>query len=236
MSRPLVVLLRARTAEDPFAAALAGGGFEVGFIPVLNFSFVGREALRQRLARAADYEAIILTSPRAVDAVRAAGEPGAWAGRRAYAVGPLTARRARELGLEVRGEDALTAEALAERIVEDAPRGPLLFLAGSRRRDVLPQRLHAAAVPFDELVVYHTTLAPPAGMPAEADWAVFFSPSGVEAARGAPTFPWNSVRRAAIGPTTAAALERAGHPPAAVAAEPSPRGLLAALRSAPNPS
>ncbi|WP_243663896.1 uroporphyrinogen-III synthase, partial [Rhodothermus marinus] len=73
-------------------------------------------------------------------------------------------------------------------------------------------------------------------LPAEApDWVVFFSPSGLEAARRLP-IAREQVRVAAIGPTTAAALQQEGWEVAAVARTPTPEGLLAALQEATNPS
>jgi uroporphyrinogen-III synthase len=73
---------------------------------------------------------------------------------------------------------------------------------------------------------------PPRLPAAPARWAAFFSPSGVDAARLAPEAPWNTVRKAAIGPTTAERLRREGLPPRAVADRPTPDALAAAIETA----
>ncbi len=232
--RPTILLLRhpgALGAEDPYCAAFEAVGFRARCVPVLRFERAHEAALSERLAHPARYGGLVLTSPRAAEAVQA-GDLTAWRSKPAFVVGPATAAVMRALGLRPEGEQAGEAEALAEFIVLHRFDRPLLFLCGDRRRDVLPDRLRAAAVPFEELVVYRTL--PEAGAlgglaACPPDWVAFFSPSGVEAALAAPGFPWNRVSRAAIGPTTAAALRAAGHPAAAVAAEPTPDALAAAV-------
>ena len=157
--------------------------------------------------------------------------------RPVWAVGPATAEAARAAGLPVIAGDFGTADALAARLEAEAGAAeagvaalPFLFLCGDRRRDVLPDRLRAAGLAVAEHVVYRAHLAlervPPQA--AAPDWAVFFSPTGVEVAHAVPAFPW-SARLAAIGPTTAAALEAGGHAVAAVAAAPTPDALAHAL-------
>ncbi len=226
-----IVLLRtARGAPDPFVAAFEAVGFEAVCVPSLRFEFVDGEALAERLRQPGRYGGLVLTSPRAAEAVRRAGElPEAWRERPAFAVGPATGEAARALGLEATGEGAGTAAALAAVIGAEPPTKPLLFLAGDRRRDDLPEALDAARIPFEEVTVYRTLLLPVRLPEPAPEWTAFFSPSGVEAALASAGFPWNSLRTAAIGPTTAAALRAAGHPPEAVAAHPTPEALAAAV-------
>ena len=204
-----------------------------------------------------------------------------WRNRPFYAAGPETARRARVLGFEPIGAEAGSAAELAERIVADRrpdPQAgrPLLFLAGNRRRDDLPDRLAEARVPMEELIVYRSELrrsldwtpSEPAGNPSPEPssdaareptrgparerrsddshrsetegpregpiWIVFFSPSGLEAVTRSGGIPFDRYRCAAIGPTTAEALREAGRTVAAVAEEPTPEALLAAIASAPD--
>jgi uroporphyrinogen-III synthase len=232
VSGPLVVLLRASEGSDPYALALARAGFETAFRPVLRYTFINGEALVRRLEHPDLYESLVLTSPRAVAAIAARGGPRSWTGSTVYAVGPATAAAASDLGLSVRGQEAHDGASLADVILQDERQGPVLFLCGNRRRDVLPRALRKAGVDVEELVVYRTDIAPPERPPDDAKWAVFFSPSGVEAALASPDFPWNSLRTAAIGPATAEALHLSNHPPSAVASEPSPEGLVAALAGA----
>lgn len=229
--RPLVLLLRDARPPDPYVAALAAAGFDVRCVPVLRFESVGRDALAATMTQAEAFAGLILTSPRAADALHGLDLSG-WQTKPTFVVGPATAEAARELGLRPEGEEAGQADELADRIAARRFDAPLLFLCGDRRRDVLPDRLRAAGIAVEEHVVYRTLLDASAlreagGRP--PDWVVFFSPSGVDAAREAVAVSWNRVRKAAIGPTTADALRAAAFSPAAVAAAPTPEALAAAI-------
>ncbi|MFB6272214.1 MAG: uroporphyrinogen-III synthase [Salinibacter sp.] len=236
---PDVILLRSADAPDRYQRAFAEAGVRAVCEPVLTFAFPNQQALADHLGRHDRYGALVATSPRSATALRRLFEEQAdlaeaWQDTPAFAVGPKTARRLQEVGLQPRGEDAGDAEALADRIVEAAPSTPLLFLCGNRRRETLPDRLRAADVSFEELIVYETrtrqdlTLPPSRGASAET-WLVFFSPSGLEAVQQADTTDLGTYRVAAIGPTTAGALEEAGYAVEAVAREPSPDALVTAL-------
>ncbi len=234
--RPRVLLLRSPLDPDPYAEALAEAGFEAASVPVLRFTFPHQEALAGRLARPHWYGGLICTSPRAVEALAdglrgISDQKAAWAARPAYAVGPRTAGALRKIGFAPKGAASGTAEALAAHI--EPAEAPLLFLAGNRRRDTLPRALEAAGVPFAEQCVYETHVRTDLDFSEEPapDWVVFFSPSGIEAARQARGIDWRTVRKAALGPTTAAALKEAGWTVEAVAEVPTPEALAAALRA-----
>lgn len=236
---PDVILLRSADEPDRYLAAFDRAGLQAVCEPVLTFAFPNQAPLRGRLEREGEYEALVATSPRAATALERLfadreGLAESWEGRRAYAVGPKTAERLRAVGLEPRGHSAGDAEALAAYIVDDAPPARLLFLSGNRRRDTLPDGLRNEDVPFDELVVYETRTRTALTLPAtnETPWLVFFSPSGLEAVEHAESVDLAEYRIAAIGPTTGGALEDAGHSVEAVAAEPSPDGLVSAITAA----
>ncbi|WP_263786262.1 uroporphyrinogen-III synthase [Salinibacter grassmerensis] len=238
---PDVILLRSADEEDPdrYRTACRQAGLRAVCEPVLAFEFPRQGQLRDRLASSDPYAGLIATSPRATAALdRVFSTHDAlvdeWTDRLAYAVGPKTAARLRALGLRVRGADTGTADALAAQIIEADPDGPLLFLSGNRRREALPEALRAAAVPFDELVVYETHPRTDLNVPGpeQTPWLVFFSPSGLEAVTHAEGVDVQDHRLAAIGPTTAGALKAEGHVVEAVADEPSPDGLVAALQEA----
>lgn len=231
-----VFLLRSGSDPDPYVEAFAAAGLAAECVPVLSFSFPRQGALRERMERPKDYGGLICTSPRAVRALRdvlskAAVEAGTWTKKAVYAVGPRTAGALRVLGFEPVGEESGGAGALSSVIASSKT---LLFLCGNRRRDTLPDALTDARIPFEELVVYEThtrsDLALPAGAP--GDWLAFFSPSGIEAIERAPRVDPRIYRRAAIGPTTAAALDDHGWPPEATAATPTPASLVEAVRHA----
>ena len=126
-----------------------------------------------------------------------------------------------------------------------APPGPVLFVCGERRLDALPAGLQAARIAVLEVPVYRMQALAPAQL--QAEWAagaaagglqapaqplvaVLFSPSGVEAAAAAGLLQGPTLL-VAIGPTTAQALALAGLQCAAVATEPTPRGVLQAICS-----
>lgn len=229
---PLVVLLHTPEVPDPFEAALGAAGFRARSLPVLRFVPVGRDALAGALAVPDRHGGLILTSPRAAEALHDLPLDPRWQHKPAFAVGPKTASVAEALGLDVFGRTAGTAEGLADEIARCRFEAPLLFLCGNRRRDALPQRLAEAGVPVRELCVYETHPRTDLHLGVVPTWLVFFSPSGVEAVqRNAQIDPLRA-RRAAIGPTTAGALRAAGWPPSAVAPEPTPEALAAALQAA----
>lgn len=232
--RPNVLLLRSPREPDPYVAALDAAGFTAQCVPVLRFEFVGRDTLAEHIQRPEEYAGLTLTSPRTVAALKDF-DLAAWRNHPAFVVGPRTAAEARRLGLRTMGEESGSADDLADMIAARSFERPLLFLCGDRRRDTIPDRLRAAGVAFDELVVYRTTgdaeaLAEAVEPP--PDWIVFFSPSGVETADVLAGPSWNRIFHAAIGPTTAEALRTAGLAPAAVAEAPTPEALAAALTHA----
>lgn len=238
--RPDVILLRSEDeGDDRYVSAFEEVGVRAICEPVLSFGFPNQSALRDHLERRDQYAGIVATSPRVASALErlfADREDLAqrWNGAPAYAVGPKTARRLRDVGLEPRGDDAGDAEALASQIIEEVPSAPLLFLCGNRRRDTLPNRLRAADVPFEELVVYETRIRQDLTLPTSegTTWLAFFSPSGLEAVEQSGVVDLSEYRLAAIGPTTGGALEEAGYSVAAVAQEPSPEGLVSAVQVA----
>jgi uroporphyrinogen-III synthase len=165
--------------------------------------------------------------------LQSAVEKKAWQDKPVYVVGPRTADAVRELGLTPIGAETGNAEALAQHIVQQHFEAPLLFLCGSRRRDVIPKQLQAAGTVFAELCVYETHLRTDLELPPPASiaWMVFYSPSGVEAMQQIG-YDASSIRKAAIGPTTAEALEEAVWQVDAIAQEPTPGALVAAIRKA----
>jgi uroporphyrinogen-III synthase len=234
-----VLLLRAPRDSDPYVAAFEAAGYEVECLPLLEYEFVNEGALAEALAAAEGYAGMVLTSPRALDAIAASEAARAevrarWAGKPAFAVGPETAARARALGLAVWGEEAGTSAGLAALIAAEIgqnTRKRLLFPAGEPRRTELIQGLAAHGIDVHEVVVYtarpRSDLGLPPGRP--PGWVVFFSPRGVDLTAEALTLPWERVRKAAIGPTTARALADRGWTPEAVAEAPTPAALVAAV-------
>lgn len=236
--RPVVCLLREAGPDDAYVQALEARGFRVVAEPVLQFTFVHAAALRDKLRAPESYSGLVLTSPRAVEALRRVREGDSllapWCTKPVFVVGPKTASEVATLGFAPLGQESGSAEALAAAIARHGPQKPLLFLSGNRRRDVLPERLTTAGIVFDELVVYETHPAASLDVSSHShlDWLVVFSPSALDALRHATGLDRSQVRLVAIGPTTAEALTKAGWTVAAVAAAPTPEAVVDALVAA----
>lgn len=239
---PDVVLLRSCDERDRYVRAFGVANLRAVCEPVLSFTFPNQSALGSRLEQRDRYGALIATSPRVGSALGSVFDERpdlrtAWEDAPAYAVGPKTATSLGDVGLHPIGENAGSAEALADKIIGEERDKPLLFLCGNRRRDELPDQLSSARVAFDELIVYETHTRDDLTMPPPDDgtWLVFFSPSGIEAVEKSGWGNGNGLpgyRIAAIGPTTGGELEAAGYSVEAIASEPSPKGVVAAITGA----
>jgi uroporphyrinogen-III synthase len=137
----------------------------------------------------------------------------------------------RDLGLTPVGATSGDAATLAEIICQQSFSAPLLFLSGNRRRDALPDQLSAEGIAFEEICVYETHLRTDLALDTlpVLDWLAFFSQSGVEAVQQSG-FDATAVHKAAIGPTTAQAIEAAGWTVDALAQQPTPEALAAAIK------
>ena len=194
------------------------------------------------LAELARFEAVAFTSPRSARAFaeRAAGcgatVPEATA---IWAAGAGTAQALGDhLGAVHRPDeravgDRGAAGALALALLAAGIHGPVLFPCGDLRRDELPARLRDDGISVEEIVCYRSVLAGESDARRAAERArvlVVASPSVADLlARACPP----GVRPAllAVGPTTAAAAQASGWPPAAVAARPTAEALTSAVRA-----
>ncbi|NXL89150.1 HEM4 synthase, partial [Alectura lathami] len=169
-----------------------------------------------------------------------------WNAKPAYVVGKATASLVEEIGLSPQGEKTGNAEKLAEYICsrEKPNSSSLLFPCGALKREVLPTVLKEKGVPLEGLVVYQTAqhadlrqslsrYFSQQGVPAGI---VFFSPSGVKfCLQHIQKLSGDGISRvkfAAIGPTTAEAMEAAGIPVSCTAESPTPRDLAAGIQRA----
>jgi len=244
-----VLVTRPRGRAEELCRLLEGEGALVVALPVLEL--LPPEDPRPLRAAAGElprYAWIAFASPSAVEALLgAAAEAGSLdALRRAKvaAVGPKPAARLREAGLDVRAEvagggGAALAEVLGPQL---RPGDEVLLPAADQGREELQRGLEARGARVVRVVAYRASRsgadeAELASLRSRVpELVVFGSPRTAEAflemlGEGGRELA-SRMRRVAIGPTTAAALERMGLPAAAVAERPTPEGLVdAAIRA-----
>ncbi|KFV79045.1 Uroporphyrinogen-III synthase, partial [Struthio camelus australis] len=246
------------SGPDPYVKELGLYGFEATLIPVLSFEFISLESLFEKLSHPECYGGLVFTSPRALEAIKICLKENSksevwskslkqrWNTKPAYVVGKATASLVEEIGLVPHGEKSGNAEKLADYICsrEKPNSSPLLFPCGALKREVLPTALKEKGIPLESLTIYQTTqhsdlqeslrsYFSQQGNPASI---VFFSPSGVK-------FCLQHIQKlsgdfidhmkfAAIGPTTAPAMEAAGITVSCTAKNPTPQDLAAAIQRA----
>ncbi|XP_066457238.1 uroporphyrinogen-III synthase [Eleutherodactylus coqui] len=239
--------------SDPYVQELSSHGYQATLIPVLSFTFVSLEPLSDKLSHPEDYEGLIFTSPRAVEAVRLCLEnkkeawrhslKDKWNCKPIYVVGKATAALVDELGLSSEGEASGNAEKLADLICskQKCYSAPILFPCGSLKREVLPKRLKEKNVPLESITVYQTAQHPDIrssltdyftkeGIPGSI---VFFSPSGVKFClrliQELANDQVNQIKFASIGPTTSEAMVVEGLTLSCTALNPTPQDLAKGL-------
>ncbi|XP_053548496.1 uroporphyrinogen-III synthase isoform X2 [Bombina bombina] len=244
-------------ALDPYVKELSAHGIDAALIPVLSFAFVSLPMFFEKLSHPEMYDGLIFTSPRAVEAVKLCLEKSSnrkawerslrekWNSKSVYVVGKATAALVNEIGLLSEGEETGNAENLSEYICskETTYSGPILFPCGSLKREVLPTKLREKNVPLEALAVYQTTHHPniqtsltdyfaKQGIPASI---VFFSPSGVKFClqflQTLSEDQVNKIKFAAIGPTTAEALDAEGFHVSCTAKNPTPQDLAMGIKT-----
>jgi uroporphyrinogen-III synthase len=250
----MTVVLLFKESDERYTSALSGDS--VRFVPLLVSTSIGAAALREALNASID-DALLFTSMRALeafrDAVSASGDD-CWSRVSVFALGSRQCEFVRVQlqqhvncsfssiqGDQCRNADELAALVLAH--VSPARPAHVHFLCGEKRMPTIESMLSRDAnVELRVTPLYRTApvaeLAPLGELIGdrsnEAPWLVFFSPSGVEivATRHADNrrVAAECARIACIGETTARAVrEQLGCEPAAVACEPTPDALAAAI-------
>eukprot|EP00743_Colponemidia_sp_Colp-15_P007753 GILK01008395.1.p1 GENE.GILK01008395.1~~GILK01008395.1.p1 ORF type:complete len:260 (+),score=15.77 GILK01008395.1:41-820(+) len=251
------VLLFRQGEDDKYERAIMSADFPFT-VSVLNMSVLSTvpcntELLRAEMNAPESYAGLIFTSPRAVECVaELANSKGINGWERwgledspIYCVGPETYRRVTAMGkhpaMDATGVGG--AECLAQHIIRryspSAVEKPFLFLCGNRRLDHLPALLTASHVPLQELVIYSTQdredveLPEPLSPSFPPSAVVFFSPSSVHYANQQlrSLWDWNNMHKIAFGGSTAAEMERHCFGVSSIATEPSPFGVVQALKS-----
>jgi uroporphyrinogen-III synthase len=241
-----VLVTRPRERAEELCFLLEDEGAEVLSVPLLEL----RPPEDPRpLAAAAEaiqrYRWVVFASPSAVEALmealREAGTVDRLRRVKVAAVGPRTARAAEAYGVEIAAEPAEnTGQGLFDAIKDSLQTGDEVLLpAAEEGRRELEEALREAGVLVTRVTAYRSTPSP---LPAEAlalleasppDVALFASPRTAEVFLETVGRERLGVARVvAIGPTTAAALERLGMPATTVAERPTSESLVdAAVRA-----
>ncbi|KAI7863478.1 tetrapyrrole biosynthesis, uroporphyrinogen III synthase [Spinellus fusiger] len=244
-----VFVFKGKGAQDDYDRQLEAYGYHQHFIPVLGHALASLDVLIDIITRGPCYSGLVITSQRAVEALQLAIESAgpsyarvkeAWTHLPVFVVGPQTLKALQSLGL---GEDS-TITAVADKAVDLCPvivsrvtrLHPLLFLAGDKRRDLLPVEMTKANVVMEEVCVYATCEHPKLRAhldsleaPCGEDWSVYFSPSGVDYVLQAASFNTATTKIAAIGTTTAEHLRERGFRVDVVADRPDAVHLVQAI-------
>jgi len=248
-----------RAAEDgaELAERLRALGARIIGVPAIRCRLA--DDLREweeALARRREITHVVFTSRRAADfflelAVRSGAPAEAWRASRIAAVGPKTAARLRESGLEPDVEPArATGLELARELVERHGVGPGSVVLLPRSALGSPEAtavLETCGATVLDVPIYVTEAEDPAKAAPlidlidrgeTVDAVVFASPSALQGflemtgALGRRLLEAPSTRLVAIGPTTRRAIEDAGLRVASQAARPDVDSLVAAVEAA----
>ncbi|KAJ0173880.1 hypothetical protein K1T71_010026 [Dendrolimus kikuchii] len=235
-----------KSVSEDYQKAFSENDFETVFVEPLQFVFINVNDLFEKLLHN-DYDGIILTSPRAIEAVSKCWDPTKfviWNTKRVYTVGEASCHKIKLLlGLEALGATSGNAENLAKIILkENNENSKFLFPCGNLRSETIPTTLQSAGVTVDALTVYETKENENLKLDlmelneSEEDpcCVVFFSPSGCEYIhRQLQTFSnkLSHLPHFAIGNSTAHKIENLGMEIAGVAAKPKAESLVESVQS-----
>ncbi|CAB3250936.1 unnamed protein product [Arctia plantaginis] len=238
------VILFKSESED-YERAFLDVNYETLFVEPLQFEFINKEELSNKLVQK-DYRGLILTSPRAIEAVSKCWDPTRfviWNTRRIYTVGEVSCHKIKLLlGLEAIGATSGSGENLANIITKENPENSkFLFPCGNFKTETLPNILKASNIAVDALTVYETkendnlrSKLMAVNESANSCCMVFFSPSGCEYIyRQLQTFSNNLsvLPHFAIGNSTAHKIENLGVEVAGVAARPKADSVVEAVNN-----
>jgi uroporphyrinogen-III synthase len=242
MVERIVLTASAGTFPD-LAAALSQAPVVVEEHPLVGFEPPADWTdLDAALTNVGSFGAVALTSPRAAralaDRLRVLGISWRDSGPNIWAGGPVTLAALHEVRSRVRvpasqAVDQGAAETLARAMLAADEPGPVLFACGEPHREELPRILRENGIDVREVVCYRSVLASrsQAGAAlARGNMVVVASPSVMGLVSDACPRTARP-RLIAAGPTTAASARALGWPPAAVASEPSTRGVASAILS-----
>lgn len=242
------------TAEDEYESALRQIGIrDVHHVPLLQFQFVNQSTLLHELSQHDNFEGLILTSPRAVEAISRIAPLhliDRWSRKQNFTVGPKTSARAHEVGLtrklhqEVAGNSRILALSIVKQLEgRDSREVRFLMPCSGIARDELPLILREHDFAVITVPAYDTNPAIDAherlssaiaGATTKKVLIVFFSPSNVNAVSQhlkSAKFE-KEISFVSIGHTTRSALESSGMPAICTSALPTAESLAETILTA----
>lgn len=241
-----VVLFKSESdGPDKFLRVLKNSQFSARSINCLSFQFKNILELTVKLKTPDDYEGIILTSPRAVQALGQVEEKAVyddWKSKTNYSVGEATSLLAeKSLGIPTKGQESGNAQKLSAIIIEEyKDKQPKKFLcpSGNLRLGILERNLNENSIFIEYVEVYETIPHPNLESSIKNlkneknDYFVFFSPSGVEFSLkffNQHGINLDNVKLIAIGPSTSKSLIENDLKCFAECSKPTPESLLHSL-------
>lgn len=233
-----------KSVSEDYKKVFSDNNYEAVFVEPLQFEYMNLQELGEKL-QTANYDGIILTSPRAIEAVSKCWSPSkfvTWNTKRVYTVGEASSQKIKLLlGLEALGTTTGNAENLATLIAnENSEKSNFLFPCGNLRSEILPNILKSKGITLDALTVYETkenehlrTNLMELNNTVNPCCMVFFSPSGCEYIyRQLQTFNNNLsvLPHFAIGNSTAHKIENLGVEIAGVATKPKAESLIESVQ------
>lgn len=264
-----VILFKKRDTVDEYNELFLKNDYIPQFVPVLDHQSENVETIKNIILEGPQkntYTGLILTSQRSVQAMSEAIDLmkeqeftdeilSEWNNLPAYIVGPQTAKALHELPLfngQIDDKQHWTVAPRAAELIDliinhqqKLQRPKLLFLAGDKRRDLIPHGLESANLEYHEIQSYatcpHRDLSKNIENLPESDWLVYFSPSGLQFILSsvdsatkekflAASVNSTVIKTAAIGPTTADYIvEELGFKPHVMADKPDAQHLVHAI-------
>ena len=219
-----IQILSTRPLHETLLQEAKQAGIDIDELSFIETSPIQSPSLQSEIDEALQQSiTAVFTSMNAVEAVadQIKGKKPSW---KIYCIGTTT----QQLVVNYFGQDAIAgtandAAALAKLIIEDQPKGKLIFFCGDQRRDELPEILQQNSILLKEIIVYQTTALKNL-IKKQYEGILFFSPSGVES-----FFSNNQLTKKtilfAIGNTTAKEIKKHSNNQIVISDEPGKENL-----------
>lgn len=222
--RNRIQILSTRPLHETLLQEAKQAGIDIDEISFIETTPIQSPSLQSEIDEALQQSiTAVFTSMNAVEAVadQIKGKKPSW---KIYCIGTTT----QQLVVTYFGQDAIAGTAndaatLAKLIIEDQPKGKLIFFCGDQRRDELPEILATNSMEVKEIIVYQTT-AIQHRIQKTFEGILFFSPSGVESFFSSNQLTQKTILFA-IGNTTAKEIKKHSNNQIVISNEPGKENL-----------